>query len=451
MRIAGLAMVGMLCVSASASTAPQLLSHGRFEQVRMYAPSGETRAAALFLSGAAGWTSQDGEQAAALAATGALVAGIDTQAFLRELDQDGGDCVLPDGDLENLSHFVQAYARQPNYRAPILVGRQAGAGLAYAAAAQAPDGTFAAVMGLDFCPELPLRKPLCASGRLKRTEPIAKDRGAVVLPSTNPSFPFLRLDKETATSCAADAVRAFARSPDHVALEGNRSSLAEAFAQLMQRTQQGLPPQVPAGVSDLPLIEVQAQGPARDRFAILLSGDGGWAGLDKELAGALSKRGIAVVGVDSLRYFWSARTPEGLAADLHRLIQFYSARWHTARVLLLGYSQGGDVLPFALSRLPRASLDRLSLAVPMVPGTEAAFEFHLANWVGASEGLPILPELQKLSALPLLCLYGADEAADSSCSRLDPRRFRVKALPGGHHFDGNYGLLADTILAAAGQ
>ena len=60
------------------------------------------------------------------------------------------------------------------------------------------------------------------------------------------------------------------------------------------------------------MIEVPAApgATATDSFAIVMSGDGGWAGLDKDVAQALSAHGIPVVGLDSLRYFWSPRTPE---------------------------------------------------------------------------------------------------------------------------------------------
>lgn len=77
-----------------------------------------------------------------------------------------------------------------------------------------------------------------------------------------------------------------------------------------QRAAQAAAPAAPAAVSDLPVIEVAAQpGTSSELFAVLLSGDGGWAGLDKEVAAALSKSGVPVVGVDSLRYFWTPRTP----------------------------------------------------------------------------------------------------------------------------------------------
>src|SRR5262249_17490997 len=87
-----------------------------------------------------------------------------------------------------------------------------------------------------------------------------------------------------------------------------------AFHQLAPDPRAELPPP-PAPLADLPLIEVPTMGTG-DTFAVLLSGDGGWAGLDKDVAAALAAQKIPVVGVDSLRYFWQPRTPDALAADL---------------------------------------------------------------------------------------------------------------------------------------
>src|SRR5262249_51182676 len=111
----------------------------------------------------------------------------------------------------------------------------------------------------------------------------------------------------------------------------------DAFASVAANASQSTP-RAPETLSDLPIIEVPAEAPAQaggvgnggssgsgstggtgsgvssgDTFAVLLSGDGGWAGIDKEVASRLAAHGIPVAGVDSLRYFWAPRTPEGLA------------------------------------------------------------------------------------------------------------------------------------------
>ena len=86
---------------------------------------------------------------------------------------------------------------------------------------------------------------------------------------------------------------------------------------------------LPAAVTDLPLVELHASGAGDDRFAIKLSGDGGWAGLDKEVARELTARGVPVVGWDSLRYFRDPRTPDGAARDLDRVIRHYTQAWRS--------------------------------------------------------------------------------------------------------------------------
>ncbi len=181
----------------------------------------------------------------------------------------------------------------------------------------------------------------------------------------------------------------------------------------------------------------------------MLSGDGGWAGLDKDVAAALVAAGIPVVGLDSLRYFWGARTPQGLADDLDRMIRFYLARFGKKRVLLVGYSQGADVLPFAVNRLPAVSRTAVALVATIGLSEHALFEFHLSSWVSNDDsGLPTRPEIARIAQIPVLCIYGKDED-DSACPKLDPAKIHVVPMPGGHHFNGDYTGLARRILQQA--
>jgi type IV secretory pathway VirJ component len=206
----------------------------------------------------------------------------------------------------------------------------------------------------------------------------------------------------------------------------------------------------PPGLDGLPVIEVPpAPGAPTDELAIILSGDGGWAGLDRDVATALTAKGIPVVGLDSLRYFWTKRTPEGLASDIDRMIRYYLAHLGKRRALLIGYSQGADVLPFAVNRLPAATRARVALVAVMGLSEHALFEFHLSSWISDDNSGPAtLPEVERVSGIPVLCIYGADES-DSLCPKLDPKRFDVVKLKGGHHFDGDYANLALQILSTA--
>jgi type IV secretory pathway VirJ component len=209
------------------------------------------------------------------------------------------------------------------------------------------------------------------------------------------------------------------------------------------------PPPPPPAIADLPVVEVPSATEGGDTFAVIVSGDGGWAGLDRNVARTLSERGIPVVGIDSLRYFWTARDPDGFGADLARLIRFYLAQWKRESVYLIGYSQGGDVLPFGVNRLPADLRARVKLIAPLAPAEKAAFEFHLTNWVGGHGDIPLMPEMEKLEHDPaLVCIWGRDEGG-SICPKLDAAKFRVIGLPGAHHFNGDYKTVAETLLKSA--
>ena len=130
---AGMAKAGAAPASrvASASRAvAEKISHGRFDDIRLYRPMGEPRQVVLFLSGDNGWDGAVLEMTRALVERGALVVGIDTPRLFENLDADGGGCVFPDGDLENLSHYVQGYTRLSTYHTPLLLGYSSGATLA---------------------------------------------------------------------------------------------------------------------------------------------------------------------------------------------------------------------------------------------------------------------------------------------------------------------------------
>jgi type IV secretory pathway VirJ component len=408
-----------------------------------------------------------------LAQQGAMVAGIDWAKFKANLEADGAQCAFPDGDLENLSHFVQAYFHNPAYLSPILVGVSSGAAMAYAMLAQAPRNTFAAALTLGFCPSLDMEKPLCKGSGL---ESIRSTRGHGVdfLPIKKLDNPWVNLQGANDRACPAGAARDFisqVRGAAMVMLPNVGHDFASPPDWLPQFTAgynklatqnpatRMAPP--PAGLSDLPIVEIPAQPVAAqpgavppdalrtDSFAIIMSGDGGWAGLDQDVAAALSAKGIPVVGLDSLRYFWTARTPDGLASDTDRMIRYYLAHFGKQRVLLIGYSQGADVLPFAVNRLPADTHARVTLAAVMGMSDHALFEFHLSSWISDSKSGPAtMPEITRISGIPVLCIYGADES-DSLCPQLDPKKFIIVKLKGGHHFDGDYANLARQILAAA--
>ncbi|AXQ31227.1 virulence factor family protein [Solimonas sp. K1W22B-7] len=440
-------MLSMLLLAAAMplAQAGETLTHGRFDDFTLERPPGPPRSFALLL------TDRGGDRnglARALTQEGALVAVIDTETFFARMEKDGGDCQFANGDLENLSRHMQGYAQVNGYYPPILVGQGIGAGFAYGLLGQSDASTFTAGLALDFCPELAMKQPLCkGDGGLRSRR---NKRGWEYRPGALRD-PFAVLQPPE-PSCSAGKLQRFLRQVPQAAMgtlkdPANPAALRAAYRSLASR----LPPPPAArtaDVADLPLLEMPAQQPGK-AFAIFLSGDGGWAGLDQEVSERLMAKGVSVVGFDSLRYFWKARTPEGIGADLARVIRHYQAAWQRPDVWLVGFSQGGDVLPFALSRLPAELRAQVKLAAPMAQTEQAHFEFHLSNWIGAEGTHPILPEMEKLAGAAEMTVICAREEDESVCRQLDPKRFRIVWLPGGHHFNGDYAKLAQTLLQAA--
>jgi type IV secretory pathway VirJ component len=193
----------------------------------------------------------------------------------------------------------------------------------------------------------------------------------------------------------------------------------------------------------LPVVEAPARG-AGDTFVVLYSGD-------RALAADLSRRGLPVAGVDALSYFATRRTPEAAAADLARLVERYGQAWSRPKVVLAGYSFGADALPLIVPKLPPAVRARVRLVVLISPDETGRLAFHPGDWLGlkAADDVPLGPALQAMRATPSLCIAAAGDAHDA-CARLRGEVDRVSALPGGHHFQGDYQAVADLIAAGAG-
>src|SRR5580692_2183418 len=106
-----LGLVACALMASCARHSPEVLAHGRFQAVTIYHPDGNVQEVVLLLSGDGGWQPDTDRMARVLQAHGALVLGIDEPALLASFVQEKSECFFADGDLENLSHYVQAYYR----------------------------------------------------------------------------------------------------------------------------------------------------------------------------------------------------------------------------------------------------------------------------------------------------------------------------------------------------
>jgi type IV secretory pathway VirJ component len=208
-------------------------------------------------------------------------------------------------------------------------------------------------------------------------------------------------------------------------------------------------PRAAPSVGDLPVFELRSPVPS-ETLAIVLSGDGGWADIDREVGRTLSARGVDVVGFDDRAYLKSGhRSPDGTASDVARVAEHYMQEWSDHRLVLVGYSRGADFAPFVATRLPAGLRQRLALVAMLGLSEHAGFKFHFSDlWSSHSDphDPAILPELQRLRGTNMMCVYGTKED-ESLCRTVDSTLVFRDARAGGHHFDGDYRAIADLILA----
>lgn len=203
-------------------------------------------------------------------------------------------------------------------------------------------------------------------------------------------------------------------------------------------------------VGDLPLRTLAPAAATDRRIAVLLTGDGGWAPIDKALAAEFNARGIPVVGFESRVYFRTRRDPARMPDDLARVMRHYLAAFHADGVLLVGYSRGADALAIMAGGLPDDLRAKVRLVGFLGLERKLNLENHLSDFMGGHEEptTPTRPGVERLQGLPVVCVHGRDET-DTLCPDLPPALARTIMTEGGHHFDGDYRAILRDILADA--
>lgn len=448
-------VVALLTISAArADLVEETLDHASFGELIVYRATDEPKGVVLLVSGVGGWNPDLSAVARNIAGLDYVVAGIDLDAYLAQVDRSDAACADPSADLAQLNHLMEQRYPLATPLPPILLGQGAGAALTYAALAQAPADRFHAGVAVDFCRELPLRKPLCKGASNLDGAPLPDNKGLSLKPIVR--MPTTWFVFQSRPACDAVAAAQFvksiqlARLTELAGAEGMKGWLPQVST-LLQWLDPNITRQVQpdSGIVGVPLTEVMAtDGPDRPQFAVMLSGDGGWALLDRAVTAELAKNGLPTVGWDSLSYFWKARQPDEIALDLERVLRHYLGTWKKERIVLIGYSFGADVLPVLANRLPPDLRDRIDLVAFLGLSDYAAFEFHLTDWVSdePSKGdQPVRPELEKLSGVKRLCIYGEEEQ-DAACPKLADLGVLAEKAPGDHHFDEDYPGVAQRIL-----
>ena len=431
---------------------------GRFGKVTIYYQSPKPSHVVLFVSGDGGWNKGVVDMARELSSLDALVAGIDITHYLKELERTSESCSYPAADFELLSKFLQKKLNFPVYVPPVLVGYSSGATLVYAILAQAPPDTFRGAISMGFCPDLLLAKPLCKGNGLEWKKGV-RGKGFVFFEAHHLKNPWIAFQGEIDQVCNAEEVKRYVKDVNlgEIVLlpkVGHGFSVTRnwmpQFKDAFRRIAETAPQKRLSGaipLEGLPLVEVPSTGAEKQYMAVIISGDGGWAGIDRDIGESLAADGISVVGFNSLQYFWKKRTPEETAKDIGAVIEHYLSAWQKDKVVLIGYSFGADVLPFIVNRLQPEIISKVRLIAMLGPGRDAEFEFHIGEWVGLTNGEtshPVLPEVEKIRGIRTLCIYGEDEKG-SICNGLKNSLTKAVLLKGGHHFGGDYSTIAEVI------
>lgn len=468
----------LLLAAAPSGTVEETKSLPGFGDVTVYRPRdlANARGVVLFVSGDGGWKLGVVDMARRLDDR-AIVAGLSMPAWQKRAEKHPDACWYPAGELEVAAQALEKLYRLPRYVRPILVGYSSGATVAYGALAQAPPTTFRGAVSLGFCPDLEVKRRFCGT---KAWRPGWDEKKKQSWLQEDPDMTeregggakWIALQGLIDQVCAPPQTVSFVAKVPHakvVSLEkvGHGFSVPSRWGAAFDRSVAELlearsildpvphtvrqdvvlksPEEVIAKLQalDLPLEVIWP--PGAQSVVIFVSGDGGWADLDQGVAKRLASRGIAVVGWNTLRYFWLGKTPQGFADDLARVVR---ALPQDAAVFAGGYSFGAETVPVVVAGAADPALTRIAGLTLLGPGPYAAFEVSPLDWIRTSTHPTAHPVRRAIehAARPVLCIAPEDDP-DSGCPTGPFPGYTRAAVVGGHHFGSDYDELASRIAA----
>ncbi len=392
------------------------------------------------------WHTQErDEDAKALAEAGVIAVTFDFEAFRQKQKDTPKDeeCHYVSDDMKDSGEAIQRHLGIKQYLFPLIVGIGDGASFAYAAVAQAPENTLAGGISVDFTPLLKSDRPYCPGEKMEKVTIPGETEGEYSLGNDEQLPSPWRV---IAPKSNRDGIAAFQKPLEDAELtvadtpHEKRQALVSAALEMGRQGDQG--------IQSLPVSLIEPNGPTK-AVIVIISGDGGWRDIDKSVGENLAEKGIAVVGIDALRYFWSKREPAQIAADLDLLFNHYGEKYGSRQYALAGYSFGADVIPFAWPLMAKATKDNMKLISLLGLEPDAEFEISVEGYLGTTtdEAKPVKPMLSRLPLARTQCIYGTEEVEDGDTACLLPELEGAEriAMKGGHHFDEDYDALAEKI------
>jgi type IV secretory pathway VirJ component len=300
----------------------ELVKYGPFGNVLVYRAEDQPKQVMIFISGDGGFDKPFINMVKTTTQPGVMVIAVDINTYLKHMAKQKNTCTYAAADLEGLSQFMQGHYRYPTYRVPVIAGYSSGATMGYAALVQGPPNTFAGVISMGFCSDMTSPKPFCKGAGLSNKEGGLKEPTA---PKSYNNYVYGRVSSTVAPwtalqgaqdqLCPADKASAFMSATGnatmvsvpavgHGFLVGAKwqAEFHKAFNSIVAKQEAAVgATAAPQSLADLPLVEAAVASPKGKPLAVIVTGDGGWAGIDREIGGALNEQGLNVVGLNSLQ------------------------------------------------------------------------------------------------------------------------------------------------------